>query len=396
MQNNSLKTEPIREDTSGMSHKLKVQYWPIDDVHPYPNNPRNNDEAVEYVANSIREFSFQQPLVVDTDGTIIAGHTRLKAAKMLGMETVPVVVADNLTPAQVNAYRLADNKVAEAATWDMEALAVELEGLEVDFDMTMFDFDASEFNFGGLGGEPTDIVEDEVPEDAPSIVQKGDVWQLGRHRLMCGDSTDHAVVDMLMDGVKADMVFTDPPYNIGYQGVSDKRTIQNDKMGDERFVEFLKSSLMNCETMYVCCSWQNAHLFRRAIEENGNKIKAMIVWDKVNPAQHLDKYFKQHEIIWYCGKFGGEKTLRGDIWQVKRQANTVHPTMKPIELIAMALQDNPDKKIVYDGFGGSGSTLIACEQLNRTCYMMELDPHYCDIIIERWQNLTGETARKVM
>ena len=140
MQNNSLKTEPIREDTSGMSHKLKVQYWPIDDVHPYPNNPRNNDEAVEYVANSIREFSFQQPIVVDIDGTIIAGHTRLKAAKRLGMDTVPVVVADNLTPAQVNAYRLADNKVAEAATWDMEALAVELEGLEVDFDMTMFDF----------------------------------------------------------------------------------------------------------------------------------------------------------------------------------------------------------------------------------------------------------------
>ena len=133
-----------------MSYKLKVQYWPIDDVKPYPNNPRNNDDAVEYVANSIREFSFQQPIVVDTDGTIIAGHTRLKAAKMLGMETVPVVVADNLTPAQVNAYRLADNKVAEAATWDMEALAVELEGLEVDFDMTMFDFDAG-ISIDGFG-----------------------------------------------------------------------------------------------------------------------------------------------------------------------------------------------------------------------------------------------------
>lgn len=158
MQNNSLKTEPIREDTSGMSHKLKVQYWPIDDVRPYPNNPRNNDEAVEYVANSIREFSFQQPIVVDTDGTIIAGHTRLKAAKRLGMETVPVVVADNLTPAQVNAYRLADNKVAEAATWDMDALAVELEGLEVDFDMSAFNFsecidmDFEEFDGDGDGG----------------------------------------------------------------------------------------------------------------------------------------------------------------------------------------------------------------------------------------------------
>lgn len=165
MQNNSLKTEPIREDTSGMSHKLKVQYWPIDDVHPYPNNPRNNDEAVEYVANSIREFSFQQPLVVDTDGTIIAGHTRLKAAKRLGMDTVPVVVADNLTPAQVNAYRLADNKVAEAATWDMEALAVELEGLEVDFDMTMFDFDIETF-------EPSfDDVEDEQEPDESVTVK---------------------------------------------------------------------------------------------------------------------------------------------------------------------------------------------------------------------------------
>ena len=155
----------IREDTSGMSHKLKVQYWPIDDVHPYPNNPRNNDEAVEYVANSIREFSFQQPLVVDSDGTIIAGHTRLKAAKLLGMETVPVVVADNLTPAQVNAYRLADNKVAEAATWDMEALSVELEGLEVDFDMTMFDFDIETF-------EPSfDDVEDEQEPDESVTVK---------------------------------------------------------------------------------------------------------------------------------------------------------------------------------------------------------------------------------
>lgn len=165
MQNNSLKTEPMREDTSGMSHKLKVQYWPIDDVHPYPNNPRNNDDAVEYVANSIREFSFQQPLVVDSEGTIIAGHTRLKAAKRLGMETVPVVVADNLTPAQVNAYRLADNKVAEAATWDMEALAVELEGLEVDFDMTMFDFDE-------IGFEPSfDDVEDEHEPDESVTVK---------------------------------------------------------------------------------------------------------------------------------------------------------------------------------------------------------------------------------
>ena len=219
-----------------------------------------------------------------------------------------------------------------------------------------------------------------------------DESEIHSHRLMCGDSTDKATVELLMDGKKADMVFTDPPYNIGYQGVSDKRTIKNDKMTDEDFVDFLEKALMPCETMYVCCSWQYSHLFRQALENIGQKIKAMIVWDKVNPAQHLDKYFKQHEIIWYCGAFGGEKTLRGDVWQCKRQKNTVHPTMKPIELIGMALQDQPKKKIVYDGFGGSGSTLIACEQLDRTCYMMELDPKYCDVIIKRWEKFTGEKA----
>ena len=216
-----------------------------------------------------------------------------------------------------------------------------------------------------------------------------DESEIHSHRLMCGDSTSIDAVEKLMGGQMADMVFTDPPYNIGYQGVSDKRTIKNDKMTDEDFVDFLEKALMPCETMYVCCSWQYSHLFRQALENIGQKIKAMIVWDKVNPAQHLDKYFKQHEIIWYCGAFGGEKTLRGDVWQCKRQKNTVHPTMKPIELIGMALQDQPKKKIVYDGFGGSGSTLIACEQLDRTCYMMELDPKYCDVILQRYINLTG-------
>lgn len=192
-----------------------------------------------------------------------------------------------------------------------------------------------------------------------------------------------------------DIIFTDPPYNIGYQGVKDKRTIQNDKMDDVDFVEFIKASLPECETIYMCCSWQNAHLFREAIESKGNQIKAMIVWDKINPAQHLDLYFKQHEIIWYCGKFGGNKTVRGDIWQLKRQKNIEHPTMKPIELIAMALNDHPEKKVVFDGFGGSGSTLIAAEQLKRECRTMELEPKYCDVIIKRWETLTGEKAELI-
>lgn len=397
-----------------MSYRLKVQYWPIDDVKPYPNNPRNNDDAVEYVANSIREFGWQQPIVVDTDGTIIAGHTRLKAAKRLGMDTVPVVVADNLTPAQVNAYRLADNKVAEAATWDMEALSVELEGLEVDFDMTMFDFDASEFDFGGLGVEPTEIVEDEVPEDAPSIVQKGDVWQLGRHRLMCGDSTDPAVVDRLMDGVKADMVFTDPPYNIASdsknfasdvsKAMKDLSESEWDKNFDIREVlDNILISISKNATVYVCTSHFLASDIWAWMKEWADHY-SYCVWSKPNPMPSLAKrhWTWNTELICYAtrGKHTFNFPKEGhalSTWTInKRNGDTGHPTEKPVEVPAMAVShSSKEKDVVLDLFGGSGSTLIACEQLNRTCYMAELDPHYCDVIIERWQNLTRETARKV-
>lgn len=350
----------------------------INEVIPYPDNPRKNDNAVDAVAESIKQCGYCSPIVIDEDNVILAGHTRLKALKKLKWKEVECVRKTGLTEEQKQKYRILDNKTAEIAEWDFDLLEQELK--DIDFGDFDFGFDMSAFE------EPQEIVEDEAPEvdeNSEPITQLGDIWQLGRHRLMCGDSTDNETVELLMDGKKADMVFTDPPYNIGYRGVSDKRTIQNDKMTDEDFVDFLEKALMPCETMYVCCSWQYSHLFRQALENIGQKIKAMIVWDKVNPAQHLDKYFKQHEIIWYCGAFGGEKTLRGDVWQCKRQKNTVHPTMKPLELIGMALQDQPKKKTVYDGFGGSGSTLIACEQLDRTCYMMELDPKYCDVIIKR-------------
>jgi DNA modification methylase len=189
-----------------------------------------------------------------------------------------------------------------------------------------------------------------------------------------------------MNGEKADMVFTDPPYNIDYQGVTkgNHEKIANDKMSDEDFTQFLYDALnINSDTFYVCCSWQYSHLFRKALEELQKPVKSFIVWDKINPAQHLDKYFKQHEIILYHGKFGGQKTLRGDVWQTKRQRNTVHPTMKPIEIIEMALNDNTDKKNIYDAFLGSGSTMVASHQLKRKCYGMELDPKYCDVIVKR-------------
>ena len=215
--------------------------------------------------------------------------------------------------------------------------------------------------------------------------------------MLCGDSTDSDSVAKLMNGEKADMVFTDPPYNINYQGVNKKMDkITNDKMSDSDFVQFLYDALnINSDTFYVCCSWQYSHLFREALDKLQKPVKSFIVWNKVNPAQHLDKYFKQHEILLYHGKFGGQKTLRGDIWEVKREQNTVHPTMKPISLISIALSDNADKKNIYDAFLGSGSTMVACEQLNRICYGMELDPKYCQVIIDRMLNSYPDIEVKI-
>lgn len=356
------------------------------DIVPYENNVKlHPKEQIEQIKKSIVDFGNNDPIAVDENNVIIEGHGRYEALKELGYEEAECIVLTGLTEDQKNAYRLVHNKLTMNSDFDMKGLEEELN--KIDMDLTAFDF--APFN---MDEEEKEIIEDEVPEvdeEHEPITKVGDIWQLGDHRLMCGDSTDKATVELLMNGNKADMVFTDPPYNIGYQGVNDKRTIKNDKMCDNDFIKFLEKSLMAVDTAYVCCSWQYCHLFKKALENIGMPPKAMIIWNKVNAAQHLDKYFKQHEIIYYYGKFGGEKTLRGDIWEIKRQRNTVHPTMKPIELIALALKDQPDKKIVYDPFGGSGLTLIACEQLGRKCYMMELDPKYCDVILQRYINLNG-------
>lgn len=370
-------------------NEMRIDYVDPEVLIPYEKNAKKHpEEQVDQIANSIREFGFRQPIVIDSRSVVVIGHGRLAAALKLGLEKVPVVRADDLTEAQIKALRLADNKTNESE-WDFTALEQELDELSVDFDMSDFGFDAFQ-----VEEEPQEAQEDDFDVDAPveAKAKLGDIYQLGRHRLMCGDSTDSNDVGKLMDGAKADMVFTDPPYNIAYSGVNDKRTILNDKMADDDFIKFIKAALPVCDTTYVCCSWQYEHLFKKAMEEKGMPPKAMIVWNKVNAAQHLDKYFKQHELILYYGEFGGIPTIRGDVWECKRQQNTLHPTMKPIELIAMAINDNPKKENVYDSFGGSGSTLIACEQLNRNCYMMELDPHYVDVIIARWEQFTGQKA----
>jgi DNA modification methylase len=375
---------------------MKLEHIPVTDLRGYAKNSRTHSEQqVAEIAKSIREFGFTNPILIDETNGIIAGHGRLMAAQKLGLSEVPTIRLSHLTPAQKRAYVIADNKLALNAGWDVDMLKVELGELESEgFALELTGFSADELK--NLLIEKTEGLTDEdaVPEVPEEPVTKlGDIWILGNHRLMCGDSTSIDAVEKLMDGQKADMVFTDPPYNIDYQGVKDKREkIKNDKMADADFVDFLTQSLVGCETMYVCCSWQYAHLFREAMERIARKPKAMIVWDKVNPAQHLDKYFKQHEIIWYYGDFGGHKTVRGDVWQLKRQKNTVHPTMKPVELIQLALEDNQGKHLVLDLFGGSGSTLIACEKTGRINRSMELDPKYCDVIIKRWQDFTGKQA----
>ena len=361
----------------------------VSELIPYINNSRtHSEEQVTQIASSIKEFGFTNPILIEKDNSIIAGHGRLQAVKKLGYDEVPCIVISGLTKTQIKALIIADNQLALNAGWDIEKLSVEIEGLEEDkFDLSILGFE-DDFIKDLLFKENIGLTdEDLVPEVKENIKSKlGDIWILGKHRIMCGDSTNKENLTKILNGNSIDMVFTDPPYNIDYKGIKDNRKILNDKMEDSSFVDFLTNSLIGCETMYVCCSWQYAHLFREAMIKLARKPKAMIIWNKVNPAQHLDKYFKQHEIIYYYGDFGGHKTLRGDIWTLKRKKNTLHPTMKPVELITMALEDQKDKTNIYDGFLGSGSTLIACEKFNKTCYGMELDPKYCDVIRKRYQN----------
>jgi DNA modification methylase len=373
-----------------------VQDKAISDIKPYQKNPRHKYD-INKVAQSIKEFGFQQPIVVDRAGVIIVGHGRYEAAKSLNLKSIPVTIAD-LPPEKAKAYRIADNKTNEYSDWDMGLLIQEFTDLlDNNYDLELTGFDPDELEKIIVGEKDGLTDEDAVPEtpEEPKA-QLGDIYKLGEHRLMCGDSTSIDAIEKLLDGTRPDMVFTDPPYNIDYEGVKDKRDkIKNDKMNDDAFVDFLIQTLYSCETMYVCCSWQYNHLFKKAMEQIGRKPKAMIVWDKINPAQHLDKYYKQHELIYYYGDFGGQQTLRGDVWKLKRQKNTVHPTMKPVELITMALDDQPSKKKVLDVFGGSGSTMIACEKKLKTCYMMEYEPKYIDVIIKRWEDFTGQKAEKI-
>ena len=379
---------------------LAVEAWPVDRPKPYAKNPRRNDAAVEKVAASIREFGWAQPIVVDGDGVIIIGHTRLKAAKKLGLATVPVLVRADLSPEQVAALRLADNKTAELAEWDEPLLAAELDALVGAVDMEQFGFDLSAPE---LTEGQTD--EDAVPEPPPEPVsRRGAVYALGRHRLMCGDSTSAEDVAKLMHGESARMVFTDPPWNVAYGEQKNHptwkaRTILNDKMSTDAFHSFMdgffgcmSSSCEKGAPTYVVMSAQEWGNLMLSLADAGYHWSSTIIWAKDRLVLSRKDYHTQYEPIWYGWLDGAprlcevEDRKQSDLWEIPRPSRSEeHPTMKPVELVARAIGNSSrGGDVVLDLFGGSGTTLVAAEKTGRSCRMMELDPKYCDVIRKRW------------
>lgn len=365
----------------------------IDSITPYEKNPRKNDEAVKYVAESIKQFGFKVPIVIDSDGIIVAGHTRYKAAKKLKLEEVPCIVADDLTEEQVKAFRLADNKVAEKSEWDFDLLGEELDDiLNIDMEAFGFDFEIEE--------EPEateDDYEVELPQEPKAKL--GDIYQLGRHRLMCGDSTSITDVEKLMNGNKADMVFTDPPYGYNYQSNMREKSNKFDVLeNDDKILDFFPNIQMVCNGfVFICTTWKVLDkwipLFKKYHE-----LSNMIIWNKggggIGDLKHT--FSTDYEVI-LCANNGKEITGKriGCVWTInKDSANSyVHPTQKPVKLSEFAIRNTTySGDIILDLFGGSGSTLIACEQLNRNCFMMEYDPKYVDVIIDRWEQFTGQKA----
>ena len=391
---------------------MKIEKVKIGKVKPYNNNPRDiSKAAIEKVTLSIKEFGFQQPIVVNKNNIIIAGHTRLEAAKQLKLKEVPVVVAKNLSDNQAKAYRLMDNRSGQESNWDKKLLELELSLLnDENINLDLTGFDEVELN-NLIADEKTGLTEDDaIPEPKEAICKLGDIWQLGKHRLLCGDSTKEEDVNKLMDGAKADMVFTDPPYGINYSGgrtqVVEKKTygkILNDNLkGLElgNLIANLFSFTKSESDYYICVSPLEQKPFLDVIENNKLKLDAVIVWDKKNAGLGYMRYRRQCEFILYIK---GKKFKKGDksdfdLWQINRDnaQKYVHGTQKPVALSSRAILNSSKKEdFILDIFGGSGSTLIACEKINRNCYMMELDTTYCDIIIERWQNYTGKKAIKI-
>ena len=381
-------------------HTERLELIAIDKLVPYANNARtHSDEQIKKIQASIREFGFVNPVLIDKDCGIIAGHARVEAAKREGLTEVPCVWVEHLTEAQKKAYILADNRLAEDAGWDIELLSVELEELkELDFDIGLTGFGADELS-DIFGEEETEVAEDdyevELPEEPKTKL--GDIYQLGRHRLMCGDSTDKATVEKLMNGVKADMVFTDPPYGVDYKGINNDDRSGLFSLLDNAFSNYKEFSREG-SSFYCFHSDRCSDIFNEVYRKYCH-FSSMIIWKKQSLVLSQTDYQSIHEPCIYGWLDNGTHRFFGDrkqtsVWEIGKESIDGHTTPKPIEFIARALKNSSlEKENVIDLFGGSGSTLIACEQLNRNCYMMELDPKYCDVIIDRWSALTGLEAQ---
>jgi DNA modification methylase len=383
---------------------MNVTEMPVERLVPYARNPRNNTAAIDAVKASIAEFGFRQPIVVDEKMVVIVGHTRLAAAKALGLATVPVHIAEGLTPAQARAYRLMDNRSHENAEWDDDLLKLEFGDLKLDgYDLELTGFDTDQLS-KILGTDASDGLTD--PDDVPETPalpcsRPGDLWILGQHRVLCGDATLRADVDRLMGDTLADMAFADPPYNVDYVGQD--RRILNDALGAD-FGSFLQAACSNLLAVtkgacYVCMSSSELHTLQRAWMKAGGKWSTFVIWAKNTFTLGRSDYQRQYEPILYGWKAGADHYWcgdrdQGDVWFCdKPRVNDLHPTMKPVELVERAIRNSSKSRdIVLDLFGGSGTTLIACEQTDRSARLLELDPRYVDVIVERWQAFTGDVA----
>ncbi len=388
---------------------MKVSSWPLERIIPYARNARRiPPAAVTKVAASIQEFGWRQPIVVDKDGVIICGHTRLLAAQQLGLTHAPVHVADNLTAAQVRAYRLLDNRSHEEASWDDDLLGLELlelKGMGIDMDLTGFDMPEIDDLLSRLDiqGGLTDV--DSIPDVSEIPVSRsGDLWVLDNHRVLCGDATSSIDVSRVLEGAKADMVFCDPPYSVAYTGKTTRKlTIKNDDLGPG-FYDLLLGACANMlavtsGAIYICMSSSELHTLFKAFTEAGGHWSTFIIWAKNNFTLGRSDYQRQYEPILYGWPSGtahywcGDRD-QGDVWFVDKPAvNDLHPTMKPVELVQKAIRNSSTSRgLVFDPFGGSGSTLIACETTGRQARVIEIDPRYVDVIVKRWQDHTGRKA----
>ena len=384
----------------GMTNNLKIVIKDISELKAYENNPRKNDQAVDAVASSIKEFGFKVPVIITNENVIVAGHTRIKACEKLGITKVPCIVADDLNEDQIRAFRLVDNRTAEIADWDLDKLKLEFDNIELDLDL---------FGFEELQKKLSDDQEEDDFDETAAIPevpysQKGDIFELNGHRLMCGDSTDPTIVERLMNGATADMIFTDPPYNVDYEGATGMK-IKNDKQKDSDFLAFLSDSFSNMANslkaggaVYCCHADTEGLNFRTAFKGAGLKLSSCLIWVKNSLVLSRQDYHWRHEPILYGWKEGAshyfaEDRTQDTVWEYdKPKANDLHPTMKPIPLVARAISNSSRKnEIVLDLFGGSGTTLIASEKLNRRAYLMELDERYMDVIVKRYLSLMQST-----